>query len=98
MWLQPVSELEHGIHAQVPYLWYGVEGIMSNILTRIKLPGHFGTGRANWGRRSPAEMLEWFRAGALHDKKEAEAILSAPDYAFQIDVIRGNCAQHHVCE
>jgi len=72
---------------------------MSDTLTRITLPGSPGNcGFMDWGRKTVDEMIATIRRNAERDKKEAEAVLAAPDDAFQVDVVRGSIVQHHVKE
>lgn len=60
---------------------------MTNILTRAHIPG--SAGFQNWGRLTRAEIIKQTRDFARHCKAEAEAILDAPDDAFDVAVVRG---------
>ena len=69
---------------------------MSDVMTRINLPKSKSncSGFMDYGRKSPSEMIEILRGIARRDKEKAEEILSAPNSAFQVDVVLGVCAQH----
>jgi hypothetical protein len=58
-------------------------------MTSINLPGIFGSGVADWGRKTAAEMIVILRMKAEHDKRIAEAILAAPDEYFQVETYLG---------
>lgn len=62
---------------------------MSQRLTGIKLPGVFGSGVADYGKKSISEMVDFIRAYARNQKAVAEAILAAPDSAFLIETYTG---------
>jgi len=66
---------------------------MSGRLTGIDLPGlGIGTGLADWGRKTPAEMIQKYREYARRNKEVAEAILAAADDDFRIDTYVGPLA------
>lgn len=58
-----------------------------DILTRAKLPGT--SGFMDWGRLPRAEIIKRTREYAAQAKAEAEALLNAPDEAFDVCVIEG---------
>ncbi len=62
---------------------------MSERLTSIDLPGVFGSGYADWGRRSVFHMIAELRRKAQHDKMVAEAILKASDGDFHVETYLG---------
>ena len=62
---------------------------MSERMTSINLPGHFGAGYAYWGRKTVAEMIKLIREHAELAKHDAEAILAAKDSDFYICTHRG---------
>lgn len=64
---------------------------MSDRMTRISLPGSCGI--ADYGRRTPTEMIKLIRQYAEREKREAEAILAASDSDFLIETYVGV----HVC-
>lgn len=71
---------------------------MSEILTRLKLPNSLACGIMEWGRKSVDEMITMARQRGEQLKAEGEAILNAPNDAFQIDIVRGNKVQLHIKE
>ncbi len=62
---------------------------MSDRFTSVHLPGIFGSGVADWGRRTVPEMIAQLRSKAEHDKAIAEAILSASDDQFHVETYVG---------
>lgn len=60
-------------------------------MTGIELPGNksAGPGLAEWGRKTPEEMIRRYRAYAAAQLAEAQAILSAPDEAFRVETYTG---------
>lgn len=62
---------------------------MSERLTSIDLPGVFGSGIADWGRKTPAEMIVQLRQHAIDSKARAEAILAANDEDFHVRTYTG---------
>ena len=58
-------------------------------MTSIDLPGHFGAGYADYGRRTVAEMIKLIRDHAELAKRDAEAILAAKDTDFYVQTYRG---------
>lgn len=62
---------------------------MSERMTSINLPGLFGGGIAEWGLKTPAEMLAMIRNYATDQKRMAEEILSAGDGDFRIETYKG---------
>ena len=71
---------------------------MSEILTRIMIPGCHGSGLSEWGRKSVSEMVKSAREYGALLKKHGEELLNAKDSEFQIDIVRGSIVQHHVKE
>jgi hypothetical protein len=72
---------------------------MSEKLTRLRLPGQkIFPGIMDWGEKTAEQMICIARRHAARLRAEAEAIESAADSAFQIDVVRGSAVQHHVRE
>jgi hypothetical protein len=71
---------------------------MSDILTRLRLPNSPSCGIMDWGRKSADEMIAAARKHGERLKAEGEALLNAPDEAFQIDIVRGSIVEHHVKE
>mgnify|MGYP006350049633 CR=1 FL=1 len=67
------------------------EGSMSERMTRIELRGNkaAGPGLAEWGRKTPAEMIERYRQYARHQLAEAEAVLAATDEEFRVETYTG---------
>lgn len=57
-------------------------------MTDIVLRGS-GAGLADWGRKTPDEMIEQIRAYARRQKAEAEAVLSASDEDFRVTTYTG---------
>jgi hypothetical protein len=62
---------------------------MSERMTSIVLPGRFGSGCAEWGHKSVAEMVAIIRDRAELMKRDAEAILKANDSDFFVETYRG---------
>lgn len=63
---------------------------MSERMTAVYLPGiPSGTGLANYGRKTPAEMIEAYRAHAEHAKEWAEKVLAASDDDFCVETYLG---------
>jgi hypothetical protein len=62
---------------------------MSERLTSIHLPGRFGSGYADWGRKTVPEMVAAIRDRAELMKRDAEAILAAKDSDFHVCTYRG---------
>lgn len=58
-------------------------------LTGIHLIGSPWNGLANWGKRTPKEMIEWARSIAVVDKAIAEQILAASDEDFHVTTFIG---------
>ncbi len=58
-----------------------------DILTSARVPG--SAGFADWGRLPRAEIIKRTREYATACKADAEAILSAPDEAFEVRVVEG---------
>ncbi len=70
---------------------------MSDILTRLRLPGSTAfKGIMDRGARDAADMINQVRRYGEHLSAQAEEIQRAADSAFQIDVVRGSCVQRHV--
>lgn len=63
---------------------------MAERMTSIRLPGlRGGTGIADWGRKTPKEMIEMIRCKAEEDLKNSQAILAAEDSDFNIETYVG---------
>jgi|HubBroStandDraft_4_1064222.scaffolds.fasta_scaffold00045_45 hypothetical protein len=62
---------------------------MSERMTAINLPGRFGSGYADWGRKTVQEMVALLRDRAELMKRDAEAILAAKDSDFYVCTYRG---------
>ena len=62
---------------------------MSEQMTSINLPGRFGAGYADYGRKTVAEMITALRDRAELMKRDAEAILAAKDGDFYVCTYRG---------
>jgi hypothetical protein len=63
---------------------------MSDRMTSVHLPGlNAGSGLADWGRKTPAEMISLIREHAAHQKQQAEAILAASDDEFRVETYVG---------
>lgn len=63
---------------------------MSERMTDVYLPGlPGGSGRAEYGLKSPAEMIAILRADAEREKRNAEAILAARDEDFTVETYVG---------
>ena len=69
---------------------------MSERMTSIHLPGQFGCGWAEWGRKSVPEMIEIIRNKARYDLKIATEILNALDDDFRIETYLGVHAHKNV--
>lgn len=66
---------------------------MSERMTAVSLPGHFGVGIADWGTHEPVKMIEELREYARHQLAEAQAVLAAADADFIVETYRGPHAQ-----
>jgi hypothetical protein len=66
----------------------------SERMTSISLPGCVGSGLADWGRKTPAEMIAQYRAYARHLREHADAVLAAPDDAFRVETYVGEYKRH----
>lgn len=62
---------------------------MSERLTSINLPGVFGSGVADYGRKTVPEMIDLVRSYARNQKTIADAILDAPNEAFRVQTYIG---------
>lgn len=62
---------------------------MSERMTSIVLPGVHGSGYADWGRKTPKEMIDRLRRIATEDKQTAEKILAAKDDDFLVETYLG---------
>jgi hypothetical protein len=62
---------------------------MTQRMTSINLPGRFGAGYADYGRKTVAEMIALIRDHAELQKRDAEAILAAKDSDFYVCTYRG---------
>jgi len=61
---------------------------MADRMTRIILPG-IGSGYADYGRKTPEEMIAAYREYAEHLLAEAEAVLAARPGDFRVETYRG---------
>lgn len=48
-----------------------------------------GQAGAEWGRKTPAEMIERYRQYARHQLAEAQAVLAATDEDFRVETYTG---------
>lgn len=72
---------------------------MSDIMTTVTLPGEgSGNGRADYGRKTRAEMISQIRDGAAHELGVAQRILAAHDDEFIVKIVRGVHVQHFIEE
>lgn len=62
---------------------------MSEILTRIELPGQKWSGLGEWGRVSAEEMIRVARYHSAKLRAVADAIDAAKDEDFRIESARG---------
>lgn len=63
---------------------------MSERMTSVQLEGHAGgDGWADYGLKTPAEMIATLRNHAKRNLSVAEAILTAPDSAFTVETYVG---------
>lgn len=62
-------------------------------MTSIELPGQFGGGIADWGIKTPSDMIAMLRSHASEQKRIAEEILSASDGDFRIQTYKGPYVQ-----
>lgn len=70
---------------------------MSEKMTRINLPGlPQGDGYMDWGECPADAMILIMRRRAAHMREVADAIESASDDDFKIDIVRGSHVQHFV--
>lgn len=69
---------------------------MSERLTGIRLPGAEWPGISDWGRRTPAEMIDRARAYGRFLRQQADAILSAADADFQVETFLGPLARRQL--
>lgn len=68
---------------------------MSDRLTSISLPGLFGSGLAEYGRKSPGEMVAAVRKYAAAQHALYGAILAAEDADFRIETYVGVLVQRN---
>lgn len=68
---------------------------MADRMTSIRLPGSKHVGLADWGRKTPEEMIRMLRTHAEHQKSVAEAILAAADDDFLIETYTGVYVQRN---
>lgn len=69
---------------------------MSYQMTSINLPGRYGAGIADYGRKTVAEMIAMIRGHAELVKRDAEAILAAKDRDFHVCTYRGVYARRNL--
>lgn len=62
---------------------------MADRMTSIRLPGSKHVGIADYGRKTPEEMIRLLRMHAEHQKAIADAILAASDADFLIETYTG---------
>ena len=62
---------------------------MSERLTSIYLAGSKHPGYADYGRKTPIEMIEAFRSHARYMRDRAEEILAASDADFRVETHMG---------
>lgn len=62
-------------------------------MTSISLLSVQGSGIQDYGRKTPAEMISQLRSWAEHNKKIADAILSASDSDFHVETYLGPWAR-----
>lgn len=62
---------------------------MSERMTAIFLPGEYGSGLADRGRKTVPEMIATLRAYAAQQKAAYEAILAASDDDFRVETYVG---------
>ncbi len=62
---------------------------MSERMTGIRLRTSKDAGLADWGRKTPAEMIEQYRSKARYELECAQAILDAKDEDFHVDTFLG---------
>lgn len=58
-------------------------------MTSIHLPGLFGSGIAEWGRKTPEEMIAALRAYAARQVEHHQAIIAAMDDDFRVETYTG---------
>lgn len=63
--------------------------MMGARMTSIHLPGLFGSGIAEWGRKTPEEMTAALKAYAARQIEHAQAILEAADSDFRVETYTG---------
>jgi hypothetical protein len=72
---------------------------MSDILTRIMLPNSPAMcGLMVYGRESVEHMIARLRQNGKAMVEEGQMLLDAKDEDFQVDIVRGSIAAHHVKE
>ena len=69
---------------------------MSERMTSIRIPGVFGSGYADYGRKTPKEMIDIIRDYALTKKAEAEIILNAKDEDFRVETHLGHFVRNKI--
>ena len=62
---------------------------MSERMTAIDLPGTWGGGIADYGRKTVPEMIALLRSHATANRTQAEAILAANDEDFRVQTYIG---------
>jgi hypothetical protein len=62
---------------------------VSDRMTSVCLPGIFGSGIADWGKKTVPEMIAMLRKYAEHERAVAEAILAASDDQFLVETYTG---------
>lgn len=62
---------------------------MADRFTSVHLPGCWGCSIADYGRKTPEEMIALIRAHAENQKAQAEMVLAASDADFRVDTYFG---------
>lgn len=68
---------------------------MSERFTDIRVPGVFGSGLADYGRKTPQEMIRQIREYALTQKQLYDIILLTKDEDFQVETYIGSLAHNN---
>lgn len=70
---------------------------MSDKMTVISVPGRpSGDSLMDWGDKTTAEMISFYRAYAARLRSRAEAIEKMSDEDFRIEIVRGRVVQHPI--
>ena len=68
---------------------------MSALMTNIHLPGANCGGLADWGKKTPKQMIALWRRHARAEKRDAEKILQALDEDFEVYTCHGHIVQRN---